>query len=161
MKKIITIAFLAFSVTSFAQGIVKNGTIYREHPYINIVKEINVDFAKGDTTPMIKFYADTAKFFDPTSPKPTTLAQARASWHMILADWDQIVIKQEGYPDALEYTSDPFTVQSWWLITAVNKKTKKKATFYEVVFDEFNKDGKIAVESSIYDSSSIMDAMKP
>lgn len=161
MKKIITIAFMAFSVTSFAQTVVKNGTIYKEHPYITAVKELTVDFAKGDTTDVVKFYADSAKFNDSYSPKVYTLAQTRANWQKLFAEWDQITIKQEGYPDGLEYTADPFTVQSWWLITAVNKKTKKTAKFFEVIFDLFNKDGKITFESSIYDTSSLTDAMKP
>ena len=161
MKKLVTIALMAFSVTSFAQGVVKNGTIYKEHPYITIVNNLNAAFAKGDTTTVIRYYADTAAFYDSSAPKKITLAQARADWQRLFANWDQITIKAMGYPDGLEYTSDPFTVQSWWVITGVYKKTKKPVKFYEVIFDLFNKDGKIAVESSYYDTSGIIEAMKP
>ena len=69
-------------------------------------------------------------------------------------------IKQIGYPDGLEYASDPFTVQSWWEVTAVNKKTQKKATFEQVVFDSFNKVGKITSELSYYDTQALMEATK-
>ena len=161
MKKLLTIAFMAFTVSSFAQTVVKNGTIYKEHPYITIVNDLTAAFAKGDTTAVIKYYADTAKFYDSSSPKKMTLAQTRADWQRLFANWDQITIKAMGYPDGLEYTSDPFTVQSWWVVTGVNKKTKKTVKFYQVIFDMFNKDGKIAVESSYYDTSGIIEAMKP
>jgi hypothetical protein len=161
MKKLLTIAFMALTVSSFAQTVVKNGTIYKEHPYITAVNDLTAAFAKGDTTAVIKYYADTAKFYDSSSPKKFTLAQVRADWQRLFANWDQITIKAMGYPDGLEYTSDPFTVQSWWVVTGVNKKTKKPVKFYEVIFDLFNKDGKIAVESTYYDTSAITEAMKP
>jgi ketosteroid isomerase-like protein len=161
MKKLLTIAFMALTVSSFAQTVVKNGTIYKEHPYITAVNDLTAAFAKGDTTAVIKYYADTAKFYDSSSPKKMTLAQTRADWQKLFANWDQITIKAMGYPDGLEYSSDPFTVQSWWVVTGVNKKTKKAVKFYQVIFDLFNKDGKIAVESSYYDTSGIIEAMKP
>jgi ketosteroid isomerase-like protein len=160
MKKLILLGIMAFSVSTFAQTITKNGTIYKDHPYITAVEQSTASFAKGDTVASMKIYADSVKFYDSPSPKPYTLAQARANWQQIFANWDQLTITKVGYPDGLEYSSDPFTVQSWWTITAVNKKTQKKATFQEVVFDSFNKDGKITVELSYYDTSSLMAAMK-
>jgi hypothetical protein len=161
MKKLLTIGLMAFSVASFAQSVVKNGTIYKEHPYITAVVQLTADFQKGDTTAAAQFYADTVKFYDAPFPKhPYKLAEAKAGWHKIFTDWEQLEIKQVGYPDGLEYATDPFTVQSWWKVTAVNKKTKKTATFEEVVFDTFNKDGKITLELSYYDNKSLEDASK-
>jgi hypothetical protein len=161
MKKLIIIGLLAFSAKSFAQTAVENGTIYKEHPYITAVKEEVADFAKGDTVGAASFYADSVKFYDSPEPtKPYGIKQARASWQKIFTDWGMPTIKQVGYPDGLQYTSDPFTVQSWWEITVVNIKTQKTAKFEQVVFDTFNKDGKITVELSYYDTSAIKDAMK-
>jgi len=159
MKKLILLAFMALSVSSFAQT-VKNGTIYKSHPYITIVNALNNMFPKGDTIGMSKYYADTAKFYDSPDPKRYSLKQAISNWHHIYEDWEQISLKAEGYPDGLEYTGDAFTVQSWWKISCVNKKTKKKADFEQVIFDTFNKDGKITSELSYYDTSSIMAAIK-
>lgn len=161
MKKLLTIGLLALSAATFAQGVVKNGTIYKQHPYITAVVQLNALFMKGDTVAIAKFYADTAKFIDAVDfKKPSNLTQAKANWHAIFTDWEQINIKQIGYPDGLEYASDPFTVQSWWEVTAVNKKTHKKAIFEEVIFDTFNKNGKISSELSYYDTAAIMAAMK-
>jgi len=69
-------------------------------------------------------------------------------------------VVKEGYPDGLQYDKDPFTVQSWWVVTAVNKKTQKSAKFYLVQFDTFNKDGKIDTEVTYYDTSSLIAASK-
>lgn len=161
MKRLLTIGLLALSATAFGQGVVKNGTIYKEHPYITAVIQMNALFMKGDSIGAAKFYADSARFIDATDPmKPTSLKQAISNWHAIFENWDQISIKQIGYPDGLAYDSDPFTVQSWWEVTAVNKKTQKKATFEQVIFDTFNKDGKISSELSYYDTSAIVAAMK-
>ena len=160
MKKLITIGLLAFSVSAFSQTEVKNGTIYKEHPYITAVMQMTDKFQKGDTIGMASFYADSVKFYDSPDPKSYNLTKAKAGWQKIFADWEQIKLKKVGYPDGLQYDKDPFTVQSWWQITCVNKKTQKAATFEEVVFDSFNKDGKIVFEVSYYDTKSLMAAMK-
>jgi len=161
MKKLITIGLVAISTASFSQGIVKNGIIYKEHPYIIAVEQLTALYSKADTVGIASFYADSVTFYDAPEPKhPYKLAEAKKGWNRLFANWEQITIKKVGYPDALEYSTDPFTVQSWWSITAVNKKTKKTAAFEEVIFDTFNKDGKIASEVSYYDTKSITDAMK-
>jgi hypothetical protein len=161
MKKLITIGLVAISTASFSQGIVKNGTIYKEHPYITAVEQLIALYPQADTVGIASFYADSVTFYDAPDPKhPYKLAEAKKDWNRLFADWDQITIKKVGYPDALEYSADPFTVQSWWSITAVNKKTKKTAAFEEVIFDTFNKDGKITSEVSYYDTKSLIDAMK-
>ena len=161
MKKLLIIGLLALSTSAFSQGVVKNGTIYKQHPYITAVLQLNTLFARGDTVAVARFYADTARFIDATNPmKPSNLAQAKATWHDILTNWDIVSMKQIGYPDGLEYTSSPFTVQSWWEVTTVNKKTQKKVTFEEVVFDSFNKAGKITSELSYYDTLALVGATK-
>ncbi|MEO6151282.1 MAG: nuclear transport factor 2 family protein [Mucilaginibacter sp.] len=160
MKKLIILALVAFSTTSFAQS-VKNGTIYKAHPYITKVNEMITAYVKYDTVAMAVSYADTVKFYDSPDPKPYNLAQAKLNWRNIHDEWEQIAITPRGYPDGLEYTSEGFVVQSWWTVTAVNRKTKKKATFEQAVFDTFNKAGKIVLELNYYDTSSLMEAMKP
>ncbi|RZA00549.1 MAG: hypothetical protein EOP47_13640 [Sphingobacteriaceae bacterium] len=164
MKKLILLAFVTISATSFAQTVVKNGTIYKEHPYITKVNAMMAAANKNDTIAMFVPYADTVKFYDSPSPtKVYNLTQSKSNWRTVQAEWEQISIKPRGYPDGLEYAGkdESFTVQSWWTITAINKKTKKKAMFEEVIFDSFNKDGKITLELAYYDMSSLAEAMKP
>ena len=65
-----------------------------------------------------------------------------------------------GEPEAMAYDDAPFSVQSFWLFTMVNKKTKKIAKVEMVLFVLFNKAGKIATQIEFYDPTSLMAAMK-
>ncbi|WP_183556608.1 nuclear transport factor 2 family protein [Mucilaginibacter sp. SP1R1] len=160
MRNLLIVVFTLLACTTLAQTTTKNGTIYKDHPYITIVNTSNDLFLKQDWDGLSKLYADTAKFYDPGSPKKMSLDEQKKDWADIVANWEQIKVVKVGYPDGLEYDKDPFTVQSWWKITAVNKKTKKTATFHMVQFDEFNKDGKIGVEFSYYDRTPLIEASK-
>jgi len=160
MKKLFILAFTLLAGTSFAQEMQKNGTLYKEHPYITIVNNSMASFLKQDWDGMAKLYSDTVKFYDPSSPKAYGLTDAKKGWLDVYNGWEQITVTKQGYPDGLQYDKDPFTVQSWWSISAVNKKTKKTAKVYMVQFDEFNKDGKIAREFSYYDQTPFIEAGK-
>jgi len=160
MKKLLIVALILLSCGVFAQDMQKNGTIYKTHPYITVVNNSNELFLKQDWNGLAGLYADTAKFYDPSSPKAISLADEKKGWSGIYNDWEQITVTKQGYPDGLQYDKDPFTVQSWWAVTAVNKKTKKTAKVYMVQFDEFNKDGKIARELSYYDQAPFIEASK-
>ncbi|HEY9000418.1 MAG TPA: nuclear transport factor 2 family protein [Mucilaginibacter sp.] len=159
MKKLLIAAFILLSCGVFAQE-QKNGTIYKEHPYITVVNNSFDLFLKQDWSGLANLYADTAKFYDPSSSKPYSLADEKKGWAGIYNDWEQITVTKQGYPDGLQYDKDPFTVQSWWTVTCVNKKTKKTAKFYMVQFDEFNKDGKIDMELAYYDQTPLIEASK-
>jgi hypothetical protein len=160
MKKLLIVAFILLSCSVFAQDMQKNGIIYKEHPYITAVNNTMALFLKQDWDGMTNLYSDTAKFYDPSTPKAYGLTDAKKGWLNVYNGWEEISVTKQGYPDGLQYDKDPFTVQSWWIINAVNKKTKKSAKVYMVQFDEFNKDGKIAREISYYDQTPFIEASK-
>lgn len=93
-------------------------------------------------------------------PKSKALAEAKNGWQQIIDSWDHIKMTPLSPPDGLAYTDAPFTVQSWWLITLTNKKTGKTAATEMVLFDMFNKDGKIAVQLEYYDPTPLAVATK-
>ncbi len=159
MKKLLIFSFTLLACGAFAQT-QKNGTIYKEHPYIDIVNKANDQFLKQDWIALAGNYADTVKFYDPTSEKPFNLETEKKMWADIYANWDQVSSVKQGYPDGLEYDKDPFTVQSWWIITAINKKTKKSVKVFMVQFDTFNKAGKIDSEATFYDQTPFIEATK-
>ncbi len=161
MKKLLFAVFTLLTCQVFAQNVQKNGTIYKEHPYIDAVNNATAFFLKGDWDSYAALYADSAKFYDPSSKKPMTLADEKNGWVAIKKYWKNVKVTKEGYPDALEYDKDPFTVQSWWTIDVVNRKTNKHAKVHMVQFDTFNKDGKIATEVSYYDQTPFTNAEKP
>ncbi|WP_114940014.1 nuclear transport factor 2 family protein [Mucilaginibacter endophyticus] len=160
MKNLLIVLLVLLAGGTWAQAPKKNGIIYKEHPYITIVNKSNDLFIKQDWAGLAKLYADTAIFYDPTSTKKISFAEEKKAWAAIAKDWGDIKIVKVGYPDGLQYDKDPFTVQSWWTITTVNKKTKKTAKFHLVQFDEFNKAGKIAVEIAYYDQTPLINASK-
>ena len=79
MKKILIVALILLSCGVFAQE-QKNGTIYKEHPYITVVNNSMDLFLKQDWAGMGALYADTAKFYDPSSPKAISLADEKKGW---------------------------------------------------------------------------------
>ncbi|MDB5144852.1 MAG: hypothetical protein JWQ66_3565 [Mucilaginibacter sp.] len=160
MKKLLIVLFTLLTCSVFAQTPQKNGTIYKEHPYIDAVNNSTASFLKNDWDGYAKLYADTAKFYDPSSTKPYHLTDEKKSWTDLNSKWDQISAVKQGYPDGLQYDKDPFTVQSWWTISAVNKATKKTAKAFMVQFDTFNKDGKIDTEVAYYDQTPFIEASK-
>jgi hypothetical protein len=96
MKKLLII-ILFCSTSALAQKTQTNGTIYKEHPYIEIVKKLTKFYEKGDAGSMAKFYADTAHIYgmtryDPDTkllarnlmPKAKALVQAKAGWQDVI-----------------------------------------------------------------------------
>ena len=173
MKKLLIVILVACSVSAFAQKKVKNGVIYSEHPYIEVMRQFARLYEQHDTAAMGKLFADSAKIYgmmryavDTTKaaqwsvPPPRTVAEAKAGWEQVFETWEHFSMKPIGTPDGLEYNKTRFTVQSWWLITLTNRKTKKVAKIEMVLFDIFNTDGKIAVQIGFYDPMSLLIAMK-
>jgi hypothetical protein len=176
MKKLALILMLlsnAAFAQKMSQAMVQNGSIYKQHPYIEIVKTLASLYEKGDADGMAKYYADTAHLYGMTRyspdtslmekhllPKSKALTEAKAGWQQIIDGWENIKMTPLSPPDGLQYANAPFTVQSWWLLTLTNKKTHKTAAIEMVLFDMFNKDGKIAVQLEYYDPTPLVMAMK-
>ena len=173
MKKLLLVMLVAVSVSAFAQKKVKSGIIYSEHPYIETMHRFATLYEKGDTAAMGRLFADSAKIYGMmryavdtakaaqwSMPPPRTVAEAKAGWQQVFETWGQMKMRPIGDPDGLEYNNSRFTVQSWWLITLINRKTKKVAKIEMVLFDIFNTDGKIAVQVGFYDPTSLLLAMK-
>ena len=173
MKKLLLIMLIACSLQAFAQNKVKSGVLYSQHPYIEVVKQLAVLYEKEDAAGMAKLYADTAHVYGMTRydvdttkvaqwsvPPSKDLTDARAGWLQVFENWEQIKMRPIVPAEALEHTGGSTSVQSFWLFTLVNKKTKKVAKVELVVFQVFNKAGKIATQVEFYDPTSLLAAMK-
>jgi len=77
MKKLLLMLFVMVTCGAYAQTIQTNGTIYKEHPYITIVNHSNDLFVAQDWDNLAKLYADTVKFYDPSSIKKFGLDSAK------------------------------------------------------------------------------------
>ncbi|HWD89862.1 MAG TPA: hypothetical protein VG367_17140 [Mucilaginibacter sp.] len=176
MKKLAFVLVILSNATfaqKMSQKMAQNGVIYKQHPYIEIIKRLASLYEKGDADGMAKYYADTAHLYGMTRynpdtsllekhlmPKAKAVMEAKVGWQQIIDGWENIKMTPLSPPDGLQYANSQFTVQSWWLLTLTNKKTHKTAATEMVLFDTFNKDGKIAVQLEYYDPTSLMMAMK-
>jgi hypothetical protein len=173
MKKLLLLILVACPIWAMAQKKVKSGIIYSEHPYIETMRHFAEFYEKGDTAAMGRLFADSAKVYGMmryavdtakvaqwSVPPSRTLAEAKTGWQQVFETWGQMKMRPIGTPDGLEYSNTRFTVQSWWLITLTNRKTKKVAKIEMVLFDIFNPDGKIAIQVGFYDPTSLLVAMK-
>ena len=131
-----------------------NGTIYIEHPAINVVDAFTKAMVNGDTTAMGKlmtndFRADniiTATPFDNGTDKSAYMRNAM-TWHDQL-NYYSIKTMPGAYADAFEYAKNPsdsnaVTVDTWDELKGVHKKTGVKADMYLHRSFQLTKDNKI------------------
>jgi hypothetical protein len=165
MRKLL-IALLFISNMAFAQKMSQSGIVYKKHPDIEVVQKLAALYEKGDAEGMTKFYDERVQFIGMgryvigTTPKNRTLAEARDGWKNVIDNWSDLKMTESQPPVALQYSSGSLVVQSWWVISLVNKKTGKRASVDMVLFDEFNKEGKIISQRQYYDPNQMIDAAK-
>ena len=77
MRKIIlSLSLFFFTIASFSQDVKQNGTIYINHPYIEMVKKQTNAYIMHDSIGMKEMYADTAKYWAAGMEKPMSLPDA-------------------------------------------------------------------------------------
>jgi hypothetical protein len=165
MKKLLVI-ILFLSNAAIAQKMVQTGIVYKQHPNIEIIKKVAALYEKGDADGMARFFDDKVQFIGMSRyvagvpPKNRSLNEAKSGWQHIIDNWDDLKMTETIPPVGLQYANGSFIVQSWWLIKVVNKKTRKRAEVDMVLFDEFNKRGKIIAQRQYYDPAPLIDAAK-
>lgn len=144
MKKLmLTAALFLFGIAAFCQE-ETNGTIYINHPYIDVVTNGVKNYMAGNFKELQKSYADTAMYWQPGMEKFAPFTDAIKMWTNDQNYLTDIKMTQVGYPDFLHYKKeDVKIVQSWWNWSAKSKATGEVITVPMVMFDEFNDDGKI------------------
>ncbi len=156
MKKIILLAALFLIVMSGYSQEERNGDIYIKHPYIEVVKNSVKAYLDKDVAANSKIFADTAKFWASGMPKMVPIAEAFKMWTGDFDYYDSISVKQFGYPDYLAYKDqDAKVVQSWWVWKGKAKKSGNWLRVDFVQFDDFNKAGKIQIETIYGDFSQL------
>jgi ketosteroid isomerase-like protein len=157
MKKTIsTIALSLIVMITFAQSEKTNGTIYVKHPYIDVVNNTVKGYVTQNADLWSACYADSAKFWISGMDMKKWVSK-KENLNMLNTDFKffkDITVKQFGYPDYLAYDEgNDKVVQSWWTWTGTSIKTGKTLKITFVVFDWFNKDGKITKEGTFGDFS--------
>lgn len=133
-KLMLVITFLSIT-TVFAQK-KTNGTIYIEHPAINVVAEMTKAFVAGDSAKVASFLTSDFKDYNGTSTNPadsginkSIYANMAKGWHNAI-DYFSITPSKGAYSDAIEYEKDnknkEVWVQTWENFEGVHKKTGVK-----------------------------------
>ena len=134
----------------------ENGKVYISHPYIITVrKSVNAYCAKNIIT-LSEFYSPDVVFSNSTMKWGVTmdLAARKKGWEGEYAKYDNIKMKQVGYPDCIYYTKDDsYVVYSWWVLSGISKANGKRIELPLMLSHSFNKEGKIVNQYEYYSSN--------
>lgn len=164
MRKCIAIFVMMFSITMFPQT-KKNGTIFIEHPAINIVQDMVKAYVAGDSEKVAGYLADNFRAITATNPNPDAEGATKEQFTEGVNFWAEnisyfsITTEQGAYPDALEYKDDDngaVWVQNWERLKGVHNETGVKLDMPIFRTYVVNKDNKIVrifgyIDTSSYD----------
>lgn len=135
MKKLSIITMMLLCVVAFSQK-KKNGTIYSEHPAIDVVESYEKAFVAGDADQVMSLLADDYKWWNGTDSnkdaKPGTKEGAgkNTTWWKENVDYVSLERFPGAYPDAIEYKDeeqkDVVWVQTWNELRGVHNETGVK-----------------------------------
>jgi len=136
-------------------GTTENGTIYKDHAYINTVRTMISALEMGDLDLTYEQFADNAKFNDINAPRGESHSKSaeRTQVENVMAAFEIVSMDEYGYPDYLAYNGDGSTVLSWWNFRFKNKATGKEVVIFMHLSHNFNKAGKISSQMAYYNGS--------
>lgn len=147
----------------------KNGTIYLEHPAIEVAEQAQQAFIKGDTTKLKSLLADDFKAFNGMNTNPQNKGLDKASLLRQSIFWvnngSYLSIERYpgAYPDALEYKKDnkegDVWVQTWDMLKGVHDKTGVKLNMPLHRLFIINKDNKIKTMIT-YDDGTVFQKLR-
>lgn len=164
MKRVILfIALTFFSLATTQAQMKENGTVYIEHPAIDVVKSFSQALVKGDSAKIASLLADDFKSYNGLSTKSNPEGTNKADFINGSLRWsrdlDYFAIEDfpGSYPDAIKYDRDnedgKVWVQSWNMISGVHKKTGVKFSSPGHRLFQLSNDNKIETVISYFNES--------
>lgn len=151
MKKVVLVVLMLCSFINYAQK--KNGTVYDEHPAINVVEEFVKASVAGDKAKMGSYLSDDFKGFNGTSNNPNDKGMDKEAFlnnQMVYHDQLDYYSREDfpgSYPDAIEYKKNnpngEVWVQTWNVVKGMHKTTGVKINAAEHRLYTLTKDNKI------------------
>ena len=134
---------------------IKNGTIYKDHPYIGKVRQIWFNLAMGNIDEVWKDFSPNARIYDLNliDKDYNNLTDHQKYVGEVFSKYDLISIDEVGYPDYIDYEGDGGTVLAWYNMIVKNKKTKKNITLKFHSQHDFNEEGIIVTEYLYYNAN--------
>lgn len=135
MKKLTFALIMVCTIITYSQK-KKNGTIYSEHPAINVVEAMTKAFVEGDADKVSSYLAEDYEYWNGTNSNKDAKAGTKegavnnVNWWKDNIDYLSIENSSGAYPDAIEYKDedqkDVVWVQTWEHLKGVHKKTGVK-----------------------------------
>jgi len=134
---------------------IKNGTIYKDHPYIGKVRQIWFNLAMGNIDEVWKDFSPNSRIYDLNliDKDYNNLTDHQKYVDEVFSKYDLISIDEVGYPDYIDYEGDGGTVLAWYNMIVKNKKTKKNITLKFHSQHDFNEEGIIVTEYLYYNAN--------
>ncbi len=134
---------------------IKNGTIYKDHPYIGKVRQIWFNLAMGNIDQVWKDFSPNARIYDLNLMDKdfNNLIDHQKYVGDVFNRYDFVSIDEVGYPDYIDYEGDGGTVLAWYNMVLKNKKTNKKITLKFHSQHDFNEEGIIVTEYLYYNAN--------
>ena len=134
---------------------IKNGTIYKDHPYIGKVRQIWFNLAMGNIDQVWKDFSPNARIYDLNlmGKDYNNLIDHKKYVGDVFNRYDFVSIDEVGYPDYIDYEGNGGTVLAWYNMVVKNKKTNKKITLKFHSQHDFNEEGIIVTEYLYYNAN--------
>jgi len=168
MKKLTLVALFFTVFISHAQK-KSNGTVYINHPAIEVVDEYTKTVNSGDLNKLDAFLADDFRAYNSTTDNQYSKGQDKTAFLKRIKSWresiDYFAIKPANgaYPDAIEYKDDALKdvvwVQAWDEVKGVHKKTGVKINMNLHRSFVINKANKIKT-IFVYDNPQVFDEIE-
>lgn len=131
---------------------IKNGTIYKDHPYIGKVRQIWYNLAQGNLDKVWKDFTPNARINDANSinQNAKSLKEHQAYVGEVFSQFEFVSIDEVGYPDYIDYEGNGGVVLAWYNMTLKSKKTNKNIVLKFHSQHNFNEEGMIVLETLYY-----------
>ena len=140
---------------NLSSQLIKNGVVYKDHPYISKVRQIWFHLETGDLEKVWQDFSPNATIYDLNSTKDgynTPEEQKEVTKNLSLS-FEMVSIDEVGYPDYIDYEGNGGVVLAWFNITLKNKKTGEPVVLKIHSQYDFNESGKISRESLYYNGN--------
>ena len=142
----------AWQKWNLSRQTIKNGTIYKDHPYIGKVRQIWYNLAQGNLDKVWKDFTLNARINDANSidQEAKSLKEHQAYVGEVFSQFEFVSIDEVGYPDYIDYEGNGGVVLAWYNMTLKSKKTNKNIVLKFHSQHNFNEEGMIVLETLYY-----------
>ena len=142
----------AWQKWNLSRQTIKNGTIYKDHPYIGKVRQIWYNLAQGNLDKVWKDFTPNARINDANSidQEAKSLKEHQAYVGEVFSQYEFVSIDEVGYPDYIDYEGNGGVVLAWYNMTLKSKKTNKNIVLKFHSQHDFNEEGMIVLETLYY-----------